>query len=233
MSQEQSTVNRQEVAKFTQLAQAWWDPQGELRTLHQINPARLAWIQQYADLSGKRILDVGCGGGILSEALAAAGGIVSGLDADEAAIQVARDHAVQSQLAIDYQCRPIEDYDQPAFDIICCMEMLEHVDRPSQVIEHCARLLKPDGLLFLSTINRTAKAYAQAILMAEYVLRLLPRQTHDFKLFITPAELAAMLRAEDMDVQGLSGLAYNPLTGQARPTNDVTVNYMMVASSVT
>ena len=223
-----STIDKAEVAKFAQHSEQWWDVNGPLKTLHDINPARLAFIQQYVTLRGTRVLDVGCGGGILAEAMALAGAEVTGLDVVPEAIDTAKAHALTQNLAIDYRCQPIETYAGDSFDHMTCMEMLEHVPEPQLVIAHCTRLLKPNGFLFLSTLNRTIKAYASAIVAAEYVLGLLPRQTHDFDKFIKPSELGAMARACGLETVSLSGLAYNPLTRHAFLHPSVSVNYLLV-----
>ncbi len=223
-----STVDSLEVAKFAQHATEWWVLEGAFKTLHAINPVRLDFIHQYTTLAGFRVLDVGCGGGILCEGMARRGAIVTGLDVEEEAIACARAHALNSRLEIDYICMPIETYDAAPFDHITCMEMLEHVQHPERVIQHCFRLLKPGGLLFLSTLNRTVRAYATAVVAAEYILRLLPRQTHDFDKFIKPSELAGMARAAGFETIGLSGLAYNPITSTAALDEAVDVNYLLV-----
>lgn len=224
----QSSVDPQEIAKFAQYADYWWDTTGPLKTLHNINPARLQFINQSIDLEGKIILDVGCGGGILSEAMAKAGAKVTGLDAEKEAIDVASLHAKQNELMIHYFCSPIEEYQAPCFDGITCMELLEHVPDPQLIVTHCARLLKPGGHLFLSTLNRTLKAYLTAIVAAEYLLKLLPRQTHSFEKFIKPNELARLIRTAGLELTGVSGLAYNPLNHSAALHESVAVNYLMV-----
>lgn len=222
-----TTINSQEMAKFSSLSDEWWNKDGLLKTLHDINPVRLAFIEEYVSLAGKTILDVGCGGGILSEALAKKGAYVTGIDAEEEGIKQAIAHANAEDLRLDYQCIPIEALDNKRFDIITCMEMLEHVDEPQEVIHHCRRLLKPGGFLFLSTINRSLKAYLSAIIAAEYLLNLLPRQTHDYQKFIQPAELAAIVRKEGLNVIGLKGIAYNPISRMASLHSSVAVNYLM------
>jgi len=222
-----TTVDTQEVAKFAQHAAQWWNTQGPLKTLHDINPTRMDFIKQHLDLDKQTILDVGCGGGILCESMAAAGGLVTGLDVEGDAVAAAKIHAEESQLAIDYICQPIEEFPDKLFDIVTCMEMLEHVPDPELVIEHCARLLKPDGYLFLSTINRTVSAYATVIIAAEYILDLLPRQTHDFDKFIKPSELAAMVRASGLEVVRIAGIAYNPLARSASLQESVAGNYLL------
>lgn len=228
-----STIDKLEIEKFAQYAQNWWDTEGPLKTLHDINPARLAFIQQYITLRGVHLLDVGCGGGILAEAMAKAGALVTGLDVVPDAIKTAQAHALTQNLTIDYVCQPIETYAAASFDHITCMEMLEHVAHPNQVIAQCTRLLKPGGYLFLSTLNRTVTAYLSAIIAAEYVLKLLPRQTHDFDKFIKPHELAGMVRTCGLDVVAISGLAYHPLTRQATLTKGVSVNYLLVCKKAT
>ncbi|MFI4918846.1 MAG: bifunctional 2-polyprenyl-6-hydroxyphenol methylase/3-demethylubiquinol 3-O-methyltransferase UbiG [Legionellales bacterium] len=228
MTHIESTVDIQEVSKFSQHAPHWWDKEGPLKTLHDINPTRLEFIAKHGSLSDASVLDVGCGGGILCEAMAKSGALVTGIDAECEAIRAAAEHAKKSQLAIEYNCTPIEEYEHEGFDIITCMELLEHVHKPELVLMHCKRLLKPNGLLFLSTISRTTKAYATAIIAAEYVLGLLPKQTHDYKKFIKPSELASMARSFDLALLDMSGLNYNPLSRQASLSSDVTVNYFMV-----
>lgn len=225
-----STIDPTEVAKFAHHATAWWDQHGPLKTLHDINPPRLDFIQQFTKLTDLRVLDVGCGGGILSEGMASQGAYVTGLDIEPNALNTAREHAIYSGLSIDYIYAPIESYSAEPFDVITCMEMLEHVKEPSIVIRHCARLLKPGGYLFLSTINRTLAAYTTAVVAAEYILRLLPRQTHDFDKFIKPAELARMARNVGLDTIGLKGMHYNPFTRLATLDDSVTVNYLLACS---
>jgi len=222
-----TSIDPQEIAKFAQVADEWWDKNGALKTLHDINPVRLDFIKQYVDIRGKRVLDVGCGGGILSESMAMSGADVTGIDAETTVISSAAMHAKQQNLDIDYQCVAIEDFEAEPFDVITCMEMLEHVPDPQLVIQHCARLLKPGGYLLLSTINRNWKAYASTIVAAEYILALLPRQTHDYNKFIKPGELAACVRQAGMDVVGLRGMGYNPLSRTASLNESVSVNYLM------
>ena len=223
-----STIDSQEVSKFDQHAKYWWDVKGPLKTLHDINNARLGFIDKHIPLSNASVLDVGCGGGVLSEGMAKLGAKVTGIDASCEAIQVAKEHAKQNGLSIEYECLPIEDYEHPGFDAITCMEMLEHVQNPEIVIEHCKRLLKPGGFLFLSTISRTLKAYTSAILAAEYVLGILPKQTHEYSKFIKPSELAFMGRAVGLQVVDMKGLSYNPILRTAALVNDVSVNYLLV-----
>lgn len=222
-----STIDSLEVAKFAHMATQWWNTDGPLKTLHDINPARLAFIQQYTPLAGHTILDVGCGGGILCEGMAQQGAIVTGLDVETEALVCAHAHAQSNELNIDYVCQPIEMYTGASFDHITCMEMLEHVQEPQLVIQHCARLLKEGGYLFLSTLNRTPMAYATAIVGAEYILGLLPRQTHDFDKFLKPSELGQMVRASGLEIVGISGLAYNPFTRTAVLQDSVVINYLL------
>ncbi|KTD35283.1 3-demethylubiquinone-9 3-methyltransferase [Legionella moravica] len=227
MINSESTIDKQELDKFAQHAAQWWDTEGPLKTLHDINSTRLDFISQHVKLNDIRVLDVGCGGGILCESMARRGADVIGIDAEAEAIKAAEEHARNNGLSVRYLCTPIEDYEDNAFDVITCMEMLEHVHRPEQVLHHCRRLLKPDGLLFLSTINRTPKAYASAIIAAEYVLNLLPKQTHDYDKFIKPSELAAMTRSYGFDLIDLKGLHYNPIARTCALAADVSVNYLM------
>lgn len=228
MSQNDSTIDCQEVHKFAQHAAHWWDLDGPLKTLHDINVSRLAFIREHIPLSKLCVLDVGCGGGILCEAMAKNAAIVTGIDAENEVIAVAKDHAKNNQLAIEYFCSPIEEYESKGFDVVTCMELLEHVQNPALVLQHCKRLLKPNGLLFVSTISRTPKAYATAIIAAEYVLGLLPKQTHDYQKFIKPSELTSMARSVGLHLVDLRGMNYNPLTRQATLSDDVSVNYLMV-----
>lgn len=222
-----SSIDPEEISKFSQHKNVWWDAQGPLKTLHMINPTRLEYIQKHVSLAGKRVLDVGCGGGILTEALAKAGAQVQGLDADEAGIEAAMAHAKSSKLDIPYCCTSIETFEAEPFDVITCLEMLEHVTDPALVLQHCVRLLKPGGTLIVSTINRTAKAWVFAVVMAEYVLRLLPRQTHDFDKFIKPSELMSIARDCDLELLDMTGMEFNPLNGQSVLSKDISVNYLM------
>lgn len=223
----QSTINHEEVQKFAQHANQWWDKEGPLKTLHDINPLRLQFIQQHVSLDVCELLDVGCGGGILCEALAQAGARVTGIDAAAEAIAIAQTHAQTSNLSINYHCTPIEHFNESTYQVVTCMEMLEHIEHPEMVFEHSARLLKPHGVFFVSTISRTFKAYAEVILAAEYLLGLLPRQTHDYKKFIQPSELMRLARRYDFELIDLKGMSYNPITRGASLTADVTVNYLM------
>lgn len=227
-----STVDSAELAKFAQHASAWWDPNGPLKTLHDINPVRLKFIADHCNLQDLRVLDVGCGGGILAESLAQAGALVTGLDAEEGAILAAQMHAANLNITLDYVCDSIEKFNAPLFDCITCMELLEHVADFSQIIEHTARLVKKGGYLFLSTLNRTVTAYATAIIAAEYVFSLLPRQTHDFDKFIRPSELARTLREHGFELVDIRGMDYNPFTRLASLCESTRVNYLLVAERI-
>ncbi len=227
MINDKSTINTAEVNKFAQHATHWWDKEGPLKTLHDINATRLDFITQHTQLTNLAVLDIGCGGGILCEAMAKAGAKVTGIDAECDAIRIAQEHAKKNQLTIEYFCTPVEQYNSERYDVISCMEMLEHVENPVMVLEHCKRLLKPGGFLFLSTISRTLKAYASAIIAAEYVLNLLPRQTHDYSKFIKPSELVAMGRAFDFNLIEMKGMNYNPILRTASLSSDMTVNYLL------
>lgn len=219
-----------ELAKFSDLAHRWWDPESEFRPLHQINPLRLEWIDSFAGLSLKTVLDVGCGGGILSDSMARKGASVTGIDLSTKALRVARLHALEAQTP-DLQFREVSvealAAEQPAsFDVVTCMEMLEHVPDPASVVQACARLVKPGGWVFFSTINRNAKAFALAIVGAEYILNMLPRGTHEYAKLLRPSELAASCRAAGLDVTHTCGLEHNPLTRRYWLGNDTSVNYM-------
>jgi 2-polyprenyl-6-hydroxyphenyl methylase/3-demethylubiquinone-9 3-methyltransferase len=219
-----------ELAKFSALAHRWWDPGSEFRPLHEINPLRLTWIDRVAGgLQGKSILDVGCGGGILAEAMASAGARVTGIDLSEKALGVAQLHQLESGIAVDYRLVAAEALavEMPAqFDIVTCMEMLEHVPDPGSIVAACATLAKPGGTLVFSTLNRNPKSYVFAILGAEYILRLLPRGTHDWTKFLRPSELAAFARRAGLDLDQMTGMTYNPLTRVYRLEADMSVNYL-------
>lgn len=233
MNTSTENVDRSETAKFDRLANRWWDPDGESRPLHDLNPVRLAYVASRVGLRGARVLDVGCGGGLLSEALAAAGAEVTAIDLAPGVLEVARLHLYESNLRVDYREISAEALaaQQPgSFDAITCMEMLEHVPDPGSVIEACSRLLKPGGRWFASTLNRTPQAFALGIVGAEYLLRLLPRGTHHYRQFIKPSEMAAALRAADLMLEDLRGLEYNPLTRRARLVSSVAVNYLVCAA---
>jgi len=230
MTSKTENVDYDEIHKFEQLASRWWDPNSEFKPLHEINPLRLNYIGEIAGLEGKRVLDVGCGGGILSESMAARGATVTGIDMGEAPLSVARLHLLESGQKVDYQRIPVEmlaDERPGAYDIVTCMEMLEHVPDPSSVIQSCAELAKPGGHLFFSTLNRNPKSYLFAIIGAEYLLRLLPKGTHDFNKFIRPSELDRWLRDAELHTADIIGLSYNPLTATYKLSPDVDVNYMV------
>jgi 2-polyprenyl-6-hydroxyphenyl methylase / 3-demethylubiquinone-9 3-methyltransferase len=225
-------VDRGETAKFDRLASRWWDPDGESRPLHDLNPVRLAYVAERVSLRGARVLDVGCGGGLLSEALAAAGAQVTAIDLAAGVLDVAKLHLYESGLTVDYReisAEALAAQEPGSFDAITCMEMLEHVPDPGSVIEACARLLRPGGRWFASTLNRTPKAFALGIVGAEYLLRLLPRGTHQYRQFIRPSEMAGAVRAAGMVLDDLRGLDYNPLTRRARLVPSVAVNYLLCA----
>jgi 2-polyprenyl-6-hydroxyphenyl methylase/3-demethylubiquinone-9 3-methyltransferase len=223
-------VDPAELAKFSALAHRWWDPGSEFRPLHEINPLRLAWIERVAGgLQDKAILDVGCGGGILAEAMASAGARVTGIDLSEKALGVAQLHRLESGIAVDYQLIAAEALAlaTPArFDVVTCMEMLEHVPDPASIVTACAALTKRGGTLVFSTLNRNPKSYLFAILGAEYMLRLLPRGTHDWTRFLRPSELAAFARRAGLDLDQMIGMTYNPLTRVYRLEADTSVNYL-------
>ncbi|MGB5096906.1 MAG: bifunctional 2-polyprenyl-6-hydroxyphenol methylase/3-demethylubiquinol 3-O-methyltransferase UbiG [Porticoccaceae bacterium] len=227
-------VDPAEIARFAALAARWWDATGEFKPLHEINPLRANWIDERAPVAGSRLLDVGCGGGILAEAMARRGAQVTGIDLGEAPLAVARLHGIESGVAVDYRCIAAEALATEApgtFDVVTCLEMLEHVPDPAAVVRACAQLVKPGGHLFFSTINRNPKAFALAIIGAEYLLGLLPRGTHTYARFIRPAELAAWCRAADLEVQDMTGMLYNPLTRSYHlKARHVDVNYLLHAT---
>ncbi|MBR3426150.1 MAG: bifunctional 2-polyprenyl-6-hydroxyphenol methylase/3-demethylubiquinol 3-O-methyltransferase UbiG, partial [Neisseriaceae bacterium] len=222
-------VDIEEINKFSNLADKWWNKNGELKTLHDINPVRLAFIQEYVELSGKKVIDVGCGGGILSEALAQAGASVKGIDLADASLEVAQQHAHDNGLEIDYQKISAEQLSEElpnSFHGVVCMELLEHIPDPQSVINACAALAEQGGYVFFSTLNRNLKSYLHAIVAAEYVLRMLPRGTHEHKKFITPAELVRMARNAGLETIALRGMNYRPLTGEYVLSEDTSVNYL-------
>lgn len=231
-----SNVDTAEVAKFEALASRWWDRDSEFKPLHDINPLRANFIDEHSPVAGKTVLDVGCGGGILTEALAQRGGKLTGIDMGEAPLGVARLHAQESGLDIDYRQITAEDMAEESpgqFDVVTCLEMLEHVPDPSSVIQACARLVKPGGHVYFSTINRNPKSYVFAILGAEYVLKLLPRGTHDYRKFIRPSELSRWMRSANLELKTLTGMTYNPLTKRYKlDRHDVSVNYLLHARHV-
>ncbi len=225
-------VSRAEIEKFAALANRWWDENGPQKPLHHLNPARLAYVAEAMPLRGKKILDVGCGGGLLSEALAREGAEVLALDLAEELIEIAKLHLYESNLKVDYRLQSVESLAETMpgqFDAITCMEMLEHVPDPSSILRACEMLLKPGGKLFASTLNRTPAAFAIAVVGAEYIANLLPKGTHEYQKFIKPSELAAWCRAEGFNVTDISGLAYNPLSGKAWVNDRTDINYLLTA----
>jgi 2-polyprenyl-6-hydroxyphenyl methylase/3-demethylubiquinone-9 3-methyltransferase len=223
----------QELQKFSDLAHRWWDPTSEFRPLHQINPLRLEWINARVPVAGKNIIDIGCGGGILAESMARKGAQVTGIDLSEKALNVADLHSLESGVHVRYELIAAEAMAarEPAtFDIVTCMEMLEHVPDPSSIVRACATLVKPGGHIFFSTLNRNPKSYLFAILGAEYLLRLLPKGTHDYRKFITPAELSSWIRAEGLNIDTLKGMGYNPLLKSYSLNQNTDVNYLIACS---
>lgn len=227
-------VDAAEIAKFEALATRWWDPESEFKPLHDFNPLRSNWIDKHSPVAEKSLLDIGCGGGILSEAMAHRGAEVSGIDMGKTPLEIARLHSIESGLSIDYQLSTAEqlaDESPNSFDIVTCLEMLEHVPDPASVVDACARLVKPGGDLYFSTINRNPKSFLFAIVGAEYVLNLLPKGTHNYGNLIRPSELSNWIRAAGLQVNHMTGLVYNPFTKTYRlHPNDVSVNYMIHAS---
>lgn len=221
------SVDKAELNKFSKLANEWWDVNGPLKTLHDINQVRSDYVNNFKTVAGLELLDVGCGGGIFAEAMAKRQALVTGIDPEVNAINVAKEHADLSKLNINYRCCAIEDFATNKFAIITCLEMLEHVENPELIIANAKRLLNAGGYLFLSTINRTLKAYAQVIVGAEYLLNILPRQTHDFAKFIKPSELCALLREYEFELIDISGMGYNPITRKAYLNDSIDVNYLV------
>ncbi len=223
-----SNADQLELDKFSALAHKWWDPNSEFKPLHEINPLRLDYIDHLASLDGKTVLDVGCGGGILAESMTGRGAAVTGIDLAEKSLKVAKLHLLESGASVDYRCIPVETLaaEYPAsFDVVTCMEMLEHVPNPESVVRACAELVKPGGWVFFSTLNRNPKSYLFAIIGAEYVLNLLPRGTHDYARFIKPSELSRFARSAGLAVNDLIGMTYNPLTKVYKLERDTHVNY--------
>ncbi len=225
-------VSRAEIDKFAALANRWWDENGPQKPLHHLNPARLGYVVKQLPLRGRKVLDVGCGGGLLSEAMAREGAEVVALDLAAELIEIAKLHLYESNLKIDYRLQSVESLAEEMagqFDAITCMEMLEHVPDPSSILRACEKLLKPGGKLFISTLNRTPAAFAIAIVGAEYLANLLPKGTHEYQKFIKPSELASWCRAEGFNVLDISGLAYNPMSGKAWVNDRTDINYLMAA----
>jgi 2-polyprenyl-6-hydroxyphenyl methylase/3-demethylubiquinone-9 3-methyltransferase len=225
-----ANVDPAELQKFGAMAHRWWDPGGDMRPLHEINPLRLDWIDRLALLAGKRVVDVGCGGGILAEAMARRGARVTGIDLSAKPLQVAQLHALEAGVAVDYRetsAEAMAAQSPAAFDVVTCMEMLEHVPDPASTVRACGSLARPGGWVFFSTINRNPKSFLLAIVGAEYLLRLLPRGTHEYARLLRPSELAAMTRLAGLEVVEILGLSYNPLTRRAALGRDTDVNYLM------
>ncbi len=224
-------VDSAELAKFSALASRWWDPHSEFKPLHAINPLRLQWVEDIAGpLEGRRVVDVGCGGGILAESMAARGASVTGIDLAEKPLAVARLHSLESGVKVNYECIAVEELaarEPASFDVVTCMEMLEHVPDPSSVVRACATLVKPGGRVFFSTLNRNLKSFLQAIVAAEFVLRLLPRGTHDYSNFLRPSELALAARQAGLEITHTRGLTYNPCSDRYRLTHNTDVNYLL------
>jgi 2-polyprenyl-6-hydroxyphenyl methylase/3-demethylubiquinone-9 3-methyltransferase len=230
MTPQTSNHDPQEINKFEELASRWWDPNSEFKPLHEINPLRLGYIQDRVDLDDKKVLDVGCGGGILTESMAIHHAEVTGIDLGVAPLDVARLHLLESGLQVDYQkisAESLAEQRPASFDVVTCMEMLEHVPDPASTIQACHDLVKPGGHVFFSTINRNPKSYLFAIIGAEYILKLLPKGTHDFSKFIRPSELHQWARKAGLSVQDVSGMSYNPLTRQYSLGSDIDVNYLI------
>ncbi|MES2159668.1 MAG: bifunctional 2-polyprenyl-6-hydroxyphenol methylase/3-demethylubiquinol 3-O-methyltransferase UbiG [Pseudomonadota bacterium] len=222
-----------ELQKFSDLAHRWWDPTSEFRPLHEINPLRLEWINARAPLAGKNVIDIGCGGGILSESMARKGAKVTGIDLSEKALKVADLHSLESGVAVRYKLIAAEEMaaqEAGQYDVVTCMEMLEHVPDPGAIVRAAATLVKPGGQVFFSTLNRNPKAYLFAILGAEYLLRMLPKGTHDYDKFITPSELSQFIRSAGLEVQGFKGMGYNPLTKIYSLNEDTSVNYLVATT---
>ncbi len=223
-------VHLHEIDKFGSQAERWWDPQGEFKTLHDINPLRINFIREYAEIQGKKFVDVGCGGGILTEGLAKQGAIATGIDLSEELIDIADLHGLDSGVKASYQKISAEAFaeEHPAgFDHVTCMEMLEHVPNPASIVNACTKMVKPGGFVFFSTLNRKPKAYLLAILAAEHLLKMLPKGTHDYKTFIKPSELSRWCRNEGLEIRGMTGIEYNPFNKQFSLGKDIDVNYII------
>lgn len=230
MTEHRLNFDPQEIAKFEALAARWWDPDSEFKPLHEINPLRLEYIERRSSLKGKTVVDVGCGGGILSESMALKGAHVLGIDMGKAPLSVAQLHKLESGVELDYQqitAEELAEQEAGKYDVVTCMEMLEHVPDPSSVIAACSKLVKPEGHVFFTTINRNPKSYLFAIVGAEYIMKILPKGTHDYSKFIKPSELENWARAADLHLKELTGMSYNILTKKYSLGNDVAVNYLM------
>lgn len=224
-----SNIDPAEINKFNKLAAAWWDPHGQCKPLHDINPLRVSFIMQHCSIADKKIIDIGCGGGILTESLAREGALLTGIDMSPDALMIANTHAQSNHLTIEYQQTTAEAFatqHPQQFDIVTCMELLEHVPDPISIIRSCARLVKPHGHIFFSTLNRNLKSYAMAIIGAEYLLKMLPQGTHDYAKFIKPSELEGWIRGEHLQLKALGGISYNPLIRSYSLSDDVSVNYL-------
>lgn len=227
-----ANVSAEEIARFEKLAARWWDPDGESRPLHDLNPVRAAYVAGLADLRGAKVADVGCGGGLLSEALARGGANVTAIDLGAKLIEIAKLHLFESNLTVDYRVQSsteLAEAEGGTFDAVCCMELIEHVPDPLVLVRDLAALLKPGGRLFLSTLNRTPAAFGAAIVGAEYLMRLLPRGTHHYAQFLKPSEVAGMLRHVGLELEDIKGLAYNPITRNASLSGNTAVNYVLCA----
>jgi 2-polyprenyl-6-hydroxyphenyl methylase / 3-demethylubiquinone-9 3-methyltransferase len=232
MMQNAANVSPEEIARFDKLAARWWDPEGESRPLHDLNPVRTAYVAKRIELRGARVADVGCGGGLLSESLAAAGAQVTGIDLGEKVIEIARLHLYESNLAVDYRVQSSAELaaaEPASFDAVCCMELIEHVPDPAALVADLAALVKPGGYVFMSTLNRTPAAFGAAILGAEYLMRMLPRGTHHYAQFLKPSELGRLLRHAGLELEDVSGLGYNPVTRKAWLSRITAVNYLLSA----
>jgi len=225
-------VDQSEIAKFSALAHRWWDPNSEFKPLHAINPLRLSWLKSFVNIEGKNVLDVGCGGGILAESMAQSGANTTGIDLSEKALKVADLHALEVGARVHYRSIAVEalaEEQAEQYDVVTCMEMLEHVPDPASVVRACAKLCKPGGTLFFSTLNRSPKSYLFAIIGAEYLLKLLPKGTHEYAKFIKPSELVAFTRQAGLTIMGIKGISYNPITQIYSLSDDVDVNYLIAA----
>ena len=226
-------ADQTEIEKFSALAHRWWDPTSEFKPLHAINPLRLDWIQKHAEISGKKVLDIGCGGGILTESMAKAGAQAKGIDLSEKALKVADLHSLESGVAVQYEYISAENLaakEAGQYDVVTCMEMLEHVPDPLSIIKACSQLVKPGGKVFFSTLNRNPKSYLLAIIGAEYILQMLPKGTHDYKKFIKPSELGGFLREAGLEMNEIIGLSYNPITQVYSLGRDTDVNYLVACT---
>ena len=230
MTEQRLNFDPQEIAKFEELASRWWDPDSEFKPLHEINPLRLEYIERRSSLKGKAVIDIGCGGGILTESMALKGANVLGIDMGKAPLSVAQLHKLESGAELDYQqitAEELADKEPGKYDVVTCMEMLEHVPDPSSVIAACSKLVKHDGHVFFTTINRNPKSYLFAIVGAEYIMKILPKGTHDYSKFIKPSELESWARTADLHLRELTGMSYNILSKKYSLSHDVTVNYLM------